>query len=74
LAQAKQEEATLTERLEAARSMRGNAARLRKIAETETELSADLLRIADEIEQDALRVEQSFMENPPKPANEKDVA
>jgi len=64
----------LTERLEAARSMRGHAARLRKIAETETQLSADLLRIADEIEQDALRVERSFMENPPKPANEKDVA
>jgi len=50
--------------------MRENAARLRQIAETETQLSAELRRIADQIEQDAARVERSFIDNPPQPANE----
>jgi hypothetical protein len=68
LAQAKPEEATMTERLEAARSMRENAARLREIAETETKLSADLLQIALQIEEDASRVEKSFRDaQRPKP-------
>jgi hypothetical protein len=60
----------MTERLEAARSMRENATRLRQIAKTETQLSAELRRIADEIDRDAERVEHSFMDNPPRPANE----
>jgi hypothetical protein len=64
----------MTERLEAARSMRENAARLRRIAETETALSADLFRIAGQIEEDATRVENSFTQNPPKPANDEEAA
>lgn len=60
----------MTERLEAARSMRESAARLRQIARAETKLSAELLRIAEEIEEDAARVERSFRENHPRAANE----
>jgi hypothetical protein len=64
----------MTERLEAARSMRENAAQLRRIAETETALSADLLRIAGQIEEDATRVENSSTQDPPKPANDEEAA
>ena len=56
----------MTERLEAARSMRENAARLRQIAKTETKLSAELLRIAGEIEEDAARIERSFHGTSPR--------
>lgn len=62
------------ERLESAHSMRNCAARLRLIARTQTHLSADLLKIADEIDQDAERLEKSFREKPPRPANDEEVA
>lgn len=64
----------MTERLEAARSMRESAARLRQIAKTETKLSAELLRVADEIDEDAARLEKSFRDKPPTTANDADVA
>jgi len=60
----------MTERLEAARSMRESAAHLRRIAQTETRLSEELRRIADEIDEDAARLEKSFLEKLLKPANE----
>ena len=62
------------ERLEAARDMRGCAARLRRIAETETHLSAELRKIADQIDKDAALIEKSFRDSPPQPANDENVA
>ena len=49
----------MPERLAAARSMREHAARLREIAKTEIKFSAELLRIAAQIEEDAERLEKS---------------
>jgi len=63
----------MTERLEAARSLRDYAARFRRLAKTETTLSAEYLRIAEDIEEDAARIERSFRENPPRPANDDDA-
>jgi len=64
----------MTERLDAARSMRESAASLRRIAKTETKLSAELIRIAEGIEQDAARLEQAFRAKPPMAANDESVA
>jgi hypothetical protein len=55
---------------EAARTLRECAANLRRIAGTETQFSRELIRMAEEIEADALRLEPSFRDNPPRPANE----
>lgn len=41
--------------------------------QTETQLSAELRRIADRIEKDVVRIEKSFIENPPRAANEDDA-
>jgi len=45
--------------LETVRSMRANAARLREIAVVETQLSAQLLQLAKEIDEEAARLEKS---------------
>lgn len=58
----------MTERLEAARKMRQDAARLRRIAQTETKVSDQLVQIAEQMEEEALRLERAFREKPPGPA------
>lgn len=62
------------ERLETARSLRASAARLRLVAAKESGLSTDLLRIAEEIERDAMVLERAFREKPPSPANDENAA
>jgi hypothetical protein len=62
------------ERLEAARSLRACALRLRAVAATEPRLSAELVKMAEEIEEDAARMERSFRDSPPRPANDENVA
>jgi hypothetical protein len=66
----------MSERLEAARFMRESATQLRHIAASETvkTLSPELLRIADQVEEEAARLEQAFRLKPPTPANDEDAA
>lgn len=65
----------MTERLEAASMMRQSAARLRKAAyEQEPRLAAELLRIALDLDKEAIELESAFRAKPPRPANDKDVA
>lgn len=65
----------MTERLEAARSLRRDARRLRQIAtETETKLSAQLLKLADNMDNDAKALEMAFRNKPPRVANDDAVA
>ena len=65
----------MTERLTAARSMREGARRLRQIAtETETKFSAELLKLADDMDDDARKLEEAFRNKPPSTAHDDAVA
>ena len=65
----------MTERLNAARSMREGARKLRQIAtDTETKLSAQLLRLADEMDKNARELETAFLNKPPKAVHDGAVA
>lgn len=57
-------------RLESVHLMRASAARLRLIAAKEPLISADLLKMADEMDEDAAYLERSFENKPRSPAND----
>ena len=65
----------MTERLEAARSMRESARRLRNVAyELEPRLAAELLWIALDLDKEAIELDAAFRAKLPIPANDEDVA
>lgn len=65
----------MTERIEAARSIRIGAERLRQLASAEAnqELASQMVEIAAEMDHHAAELERSFVTNPPRPANEDDA-
>jgi hypothetical protein len=65
----------MTERIAVAQSMREDAARLRKLANgVEPRVAAELMRIAFNLDKDAIDLEICFQQQPPTPPNEKAVA
>jgi hypothetical protein len=51
----------MPERHEVTRFMRESAARLRRVAKVETQLSAELIKIAEEMEAEAAELEEHSM-------------
>jgi hypothetical protein len=62
----------MSERIEAARSMRTDAERLRTIAtrKKDPKLAAELTRIARQMDKHSAELDSLFVDKPPSPAND----